>query len=169
MAERVRGVPSHCIASCGFYMNHGMVLRARSARLALTNLADALLPIDIESVLWRCGRLNWYCNRGNNGTSCCGSNEGNGTFVLNRDLRVQNGSSFVDGYTVAAIAKLAPAPTEQDDRTEHQEKYLSCNRGYRCRLGHTSLRCPSCRPLPMATRAKSSTSTMHVAGDTVAK
>ncbi|KAI4090593.1 MAG: hypothetical protein LQ344_004640 [Seirophora lacunosa] len=76
-------------------------------------MSTVLGPVDNESVLFRCGGHNWCCNRGGNGTSCCG-NGGRNLFRLEEPSRVQNGTlNFADGYTLTATADLVSAPANQ--------------------------------------------------------
>ena len=65
----------------------------------------AIGRISKQSTLYRCDNNYWCCSAGGNITSCCSEN--NNQFRIPAIAQIQNGSDFIDGYTIAPIAALA--------------------------------------------------------------
>ena len=59
-------------------------------------------------MVFRCSEFRWCCNRGGNGTSCCGNSAAT-TFDLLKPAQVVNATNLVDGLTIARIEDLAAA------------------------------------------------------------
>lgn len=57
------------------------------------------------STVYRCSNNKWCCSGGTNTTSCC-QDGGVEKFKITGSALVQNGSAFVDGYSIAPIGSI---------------------------------------------------------------